>query len=315
LLLIRPMLATARWLVAQAAEPARVKRRLIAVGVGTLAFLALVPLPAGIAADGIVEASRAHFVFPPRDVRVVAVAARVAGSAAVLRLEAPDLVGERARVAALHAEALERWRRAIDSPETGSAQAAAEAADGAGRTLAGIDAEIARLTVAAEPGWDPLDAGDYAGAWVAPDRTRPLAVAIRPGAMRLHALVSEADAEGLRSGSGDAVARIAGRADRRFAARITRIDREARDTLPATALGRPGGGAIAVDPADPSGRRAETPLVSVWLAPTADAPALRHGQRIELRLGAPPRPALWQAAVAAARWLETPVAQPGGNGL
>jgi putative peptide zinc metalloprotease protein len=133
--------------------------------------------------------------------------------------------------------------------------------------------------------------------------------------MRLHALVTEADAEALRTGDGKAVARIAGRADRRFAARIVRIDREARDTLPAAALGRPGGGNIAVDPTDPSGRSAETPMVSVWLTAAADAPALRHGQRVELRLGAPSRPALWQAATAAARLLETPVAPGDGNVL
>lgn len=315
LLLVRPALATARWLIAEATAPAQVKRRLFAVAGGSLAFLALVPLPAGISADGIVEASGARFVFPPRDVRIAAVAAIGNGDGPVMQLEAPDLLGERARVAAVQSEALELWRRAADSPEAGSAQVAAKAAEGAAHTLAGLDAEIARLTVASAPGWDPLDAADYAGAWVAPDRTRPLAVAIGRGAMRLHALVSEADAEVLRSGGGDAVARIAGRADRRFPARITRIDREARDTLPAAALGRPGGGNIAVDPTDSSGRRAETPMVSVWLTTGADAPTLRHGQRVELRLGAPSRPALWQAAAAAARLLETPVALDGVNAL
>ena len=141
--------------------------------------------------------------------------------------------------------------------------------------MARIDTEITRLTVASTPGWDPLDAGDYAGSWVAPDRTRPLAVAIAPGAMRLHALVTEADAETLRRA----------------------------------------GGSIAVDPTDPAGRRAEVPMVSVWLAPAAVAPPLKHGQRVEVRLGAPARPALWQVGFAAARMFETPVVPAAGNGV
>lgn len=315
LLLVRPALTTARWLIAEAAEPVRVRRRLVAMAAGTLAFLVLVPLPTGIAADGIAEATGARFVFPPRDVRVVAVAASGANGGQVLRLDSPDLIGERAVAAARQSEALERWRRAVDSPDNGNAQVAAEAASGQAAALARIDGEIDRLTVAATPGWDPLDAGDYAGSWIAPDRTRPLAVAIAPGAMRLHALVSEADAETLRRSGGDAVARVAGRPDRSFAATIIRIDRQARDTLPAAALGRPAGGNIAVDPTDASGRRAEVPMVSVWLSPAGRVPVLKHGQRVEVRLGAPARPALWQAGVAVARMLETPVVPPAGNGV
>ena len=128
LLLVRPALTTSRWLIAEAADPPRVKRRLVAITAGIAAFLMLVPLPAGIAADGIVEVTGARFVFPPRDVRVVAVNA--GGDAPLLRLESPDLVGERALAAARQSEALERWRRAVDSPDGGSAQAAAELASG-----------------------------------------------------------------------------------------------------------------------------------------------------------------------------------------
>lgn len=315
LLLVRPALTTARWLIAEAGDPARVRRQLVAVTAGSAAFLALVPLPAGIGADGIVEATGARFVFPPRDVQVVAVSNAGAGDATLLRLASPDLVGERALTAARQSEALERWRRAVDNPDGNSAQAAAQAAAGQSAALARIDAEMARLTVTATAGWDPLDAGDRAGSWISPDRTRPLAVAITPGAMRLHALVSEADAEVLRRTDGTATGRVAGRPDLAFDAMVTRIDREARETLPAAALGRPAGGSIAVDPTDPAGRRAEVPMVSVWLATAAGTPALKHGQRVEVRLGAPARPAAWQAAVAVARMLETPVVPPAGNGV
>jgi hypothetical protein len=45
-------------------------------------------------------------------------------------------------------------------------------------------------------------------------------------------------------------------------------------------------------------------MVSVWLVPEGPVPALRHGQRIELRIGAPARPLLWQAAQSALRLLD-----------
>ena len=311
LLLLRPAAATARWLLAEAADRHAVRRRLLVFGGSVAALLALVPFPAGIAADGIADSTGALFVFPPGDVRIAAVAPPGArGDRVLLQLDSADLAAKRIELTTRQAQMLERWRGANDRGEA-DAQVAAEAAAGLGRSLTALDGEAARLTVAPRRGWDPLDAEAYLGSWVAPDRSRPLAVAIEPGRLRVHAVVPQSDADALRHGGGTAQARVAGRPDLRFAARIMRIDGQALDQLPSAALGRPGGGSVAVDPHDAAGRRTVEPMVGVWLAPEGRSPPLRYGQRIEVRFGLPPRPLLWQAAAAATRLLDDRATRPG----
>jgi hypothetical protein len=87
-------------------------------------------------------------------------------------------------------------------------------------------------------------------------------------------------------------------------AHVERISDTAVETLPSEALGRPAGGPITVDPSDPLGRRALTPVVEVWLAVAPGPVVLRHGQRVELRFGTAARPLAWQAVEAALRLLD-----------
>lgn len=303
LLLVRPAIATGRRLVAMAAEPADVRRRLALAAAATGAALLLVPVPAGVPATGIVEAEGARFLYPPRDVRVVSVEDGAGNGAPRLRLESPELADAQRQAAIRGAEAMARWRQAMDQGGEG-AQAAAEAAAAQQLAAEALAEEEARLTIADLPGWDPLRAADFAGSWVAPDPRAPLAVAIPEKAWRIRAVVPETEADRVRAAGGRAAVRIAGRPELRLQARVLRISDTAAETLPSEALGRPAGGAITVDPADPLGRRATSPFVEVWLAVTPGPVALRHGQRVELRFGAPARPVAWQAASAAFRLLD-----------
>jgi putative peptide zinc metalloprotease protein len=304
LLLVRPAIATARRLVAMAAEPARVRWRL-ALSAGLLcALFLLVPVPAGLRAVGVVEAEGARFLYPPRDVRVVAVeAGGGSGDAPRLQLESPELADAQRQAAIRGAEAMARWRQVLDRGGDG-AQAAAEAVAGQQLAAEALAAEEARLTIAAMPGWDPLRAAEYAGSWVSPNPRAPLAVAIPGDAWRIRAVVPEADADRLRGAESIAEARIAGRPDIRMQARVDQISDTAVETLPSEALGRPAGGPITVDPADPLGRRATAPVVEVWLSVAPGPVALRHGQRVELRFGTAARPLGWQGVEAALRLLD-----------
>lgn len=299
LLVIRPALSTGRRLVAMAADPARIRRRLLLFVAAVAAVLLLVPVPAGVSSVGVVEAKGARFIYPPRDVRVREVApSGAANGVTALQLESPDLADAQRQADIRTAEAMARWRQATSLGEEG-AQAAAETAAGQQAISATLAQEEAMLQLQASAGWDPLNAADYAGSWVSPNPRQPLAVVLPGNAWRLHALVAEAEADRLRNGSGAAAVRIAGRPDLRFGARIERIASTATLRLPSEALGKPAGGPLTVDPADPTGRRLLIPMVDVWLVPDAGAPALRHGQRLELRLGAPARPLAWQAVTAA----------------
>ncbi len=304
LLVVRPALATGKRLVAMAAAPETVRRRLRVFALAVLAVVLLPPLPAGISAPGIIEARGARFIYPPRDVRIVSVSptGNHDGGPALL-LESPELIEAQRNASIRGAEAMARWRRAIDLGEVG-AQAAAEAAVSQQTIAAALGREAAMLEVPAAAGWDPLDAAEYAGSWVAPNPRMPLSVVLPARGWRIHAVIAEREADRIRAGGDMARVRIAGRPEQSFHARIERVADNATRQLPSPALGRPAGGPLTVDPADPGGRRATAPLVSVWLVPQPDAPALRHGQRAEIRMGAPARPLAWQAAEAAMRLLD-----------
>lgn len=309
LLLVRPLIGTTRMLLAQAEDRSTMRRKLTVAGVAALALVALLPLPAGVAAVGIAEVPGARFLYPPRDVKVAAVApAGTRGEGVQLQLLAPDLETEQRQVALRAAEAMSRWRLASEVGAV-AAQAAAEAAAGQQLAATALATEAARLEVAGTQGWDPLDAEIYLGGFVPGGRRQPIAVVLPPGPMRIHAVVPELEAAALRNGARTAQARVAGRPELTFEARIVRVSDEAGLRLPAEALGKPAGGPITIDSGDGSGLAAATPLVSVWLEPVGAAPALRHGQRLDVRIGTPPRPLLWQAAAKALRLLDRDAVQ------
>jgi putative peptide zinc metalloprotease protein len=295
LLVVRPLIATARLLLSQAEDRSAMQRRLTVAGAAGFALVALLPFPAGVVAAGIVEVPGARFVFPSRDVRVASVAP-AGSSGGQLQLVAPDLALEQRQVALREAEAMSRWRLASETGDV-SAQAAAESAAGLQDTAVALADEAAGLEVRDAAGWDPLDSEAYRGAFVPGGRRQPLAVALPTGALRIHAVVPERDAAALRSGTPTARVRVAGRPELAFYAQLLRISAEAGHQIPAEALGKPAGGPIALDVGDGSGMRSAAPLVSVWLEPSEEAPTLRHGQRVEVRIGTPPRPLLWQGVV------------------
>jgi putative peptide zinc metalloprotease protein len=303
LLVVRPSLATARALLAMAEDKPRTARRLALFAALSIGALALVPVPAGIKAYGVVEAPDARFVYPPVDARVEFVRpVNSTASGPALRLHSPELDEMQQKAELESARALARWRDAIDLGLPGAQSAAEQLAAHQSEAESRLS-DRALLRVDDATGWDPLDAEAYAGSWVRPNPARPLAVSLPSPTRRIHAVFDNSSAETLAPGQ-TARVRIAGRPDQAFTATVLRVAEGQGSQLPSPALGRPAGGPFAVEPGDSTGRQATRSLVSVWLAPEQGAPALRHGQRVDLRIGAPPRPLLWQAAVAAMRLLD-----------
>jgi putative peptide zinc metalloprotease protein len=300
LLFIRPPLAAARTLLTSAEDRPAMRRKLLITGGIAVGLLVLLPLPAGVATVGVVERPGATLLFAPRDARVGAVAAAgvMAAGATPLLLEATEADADVAAMAARRAAALIDWRRQSDAGAA-SAQAAAEIVTRIDAQTAALAAESARLAwqSAHTARFDPLDSADYTGSYVAIARGRPLALIDRGGAARLHLLLPEDQAGAVEQGQ-RLRARLAGLPGD-FGATITRVAPVADSRLPSAALGREAGGPIETVPGEL--RSAHAAFISVWAAPDADAPALLLGQRIDARIGLPPRPLVWQAIVAARR--------------
>ncbi|WP_199555586.1 hypothetical protein [Sandaracinobacteroides hominis] len=304
LLIVRPVHATARTLIAMAPEPSPVKRKLWISAAVAAAVALFLPLPAGVPASGLVELPASTLIYAPRDARLLAVApaGRAAANTPLLLLESPDATEDRAIAAARREAAVITWRRAADTG-AGGTQSAAEQVQRLDTQLAALDNEVARLeTVSEAPGrFDPLDSSSYAGGWVSIARDKPLAVLQREGPARLHLLVAE-DRIGSISPGDRVTARIWGRPGQ-FRATVERVGERIVD-LPSAALGRGAGGSIETRPDDPKGKAAVASHVEFWARPDADAPPLFMGQRIEARIGQPPRPLAWQLGAAALRLLD-----------
>lgn len=304
LLVVRPPLATGRALMAMASDPAPVRRRLRITAAIIFAAAALVPLPAGIAASGVVERPQSVLVFAPRDARLAAVAPAgpIAAGAPLVSLQAPEAEADRAVIAARREAAVIAWRRASDAGASGT-QSAAEQVQRLDTQLRALDDEVARLeTIATAPGrFDPLDSAEREGGWISTARDRPIGVLERAGPTRLHLLVAEEHIGALAAGD-RLTARIWGRPGQ-FGATVERVG-ERIAQLPSASLGRGAGGHIETRPDDSAGKAPATGQIEFWATPDADAPPLLIGQRVDVRIGQPPRPLLWQLAAAAIRLLD-----------
>ena len=274
LLVGRPLIGALRWLAAVSDRPAQTRHRLIGFAVAVGAGL-LIPLPASVVLDGVVERQNLTFVYP-------AVAARLAPGGSQFSTAEADL--KAAENDARHEAAVVQWRQALDEGREDirsygdTAQALAVQARQARQDVADLHTGLAGAT--------PLDEDDRRGSTVSLG-ARPVAVRLPSAGFIIRAVGRESDRaaiEQARTGSarplGSPVA---------FRVAIRGVAPQASVELPAPALGRPGGGKIAVLPGDRSGRRAADPLVVVDLAPQGAVPALRHGQRVEVRLDAAPQ--------------------------
>jgi putative peptide zinc metalloprotease protein len=271
-----------------------------AAGLALAAALAFVPVPRFVVAEGVVAGPGLAFAYPRTDGRILTVAAAgPAGAAPVLALDNPETARQLAQLRA-EAESLAveaRQARATGAPRM---DAAPERARAVAQQIARLEEERAAQELRAEGlWWEPLRAERLAGAWVRRDDQRPLGALIRADARPEILLVLDQwdgpFALAALAGGEAIPMRLAGGTRASFHARPQGPVVEAREALPSPALGTPGGGRI---PARLDERDQARPVERVFelrLAPEADAPPLRPGQRVEARIPLPPAPLAEQA--------------------
>lgn len=283
LLLFRPMASSLRWLRSVSSDTARLQRRLILLGVA-VAVLLLLPLPSTIHLDGVVERQGLSLVYPSRAAPLAA-QGRLAFSETEAQLELAELEAK-------HQQTIRQWRHALEEgqPDARSygeeAQVLAKQAADLRQDVADLRGQLAGRDVT------PLDIEYWRGSWV-PVTGRPIAVKMPTDRYVIRAVGQERDRD-LLSRTREGRARPLGHPEAAFGVKLTTIEPGTAENLPSAALGRRGGGHIAIDPADQAGRRAAEPVVATMLQPEVGAPALRHGQRVEIRMRGPLRPLILQ---------------------
>lgn len=106
----------------------------------------------------------------------------------------------------------------------------------------------------------------------------------------VRASVSQVDISLMRQGIERVEVRLAERLERVYPAQVEREVPAASKELPSPALGKPGGGAIAVDPADPEGLRAYESVFHFDLRLPPDTPVNGVGGRVYVRFYHQPEP-------------------------
>jgi len=277
LLAARPLAGSLRWLLAVADDRVATRTRLM-IAVAAAAIVLLIPLPSHVALDGVVERDGLTLVYPARAAAMTATGP-LAFSTAEAELDVAELEARRQI-------AVTAWRQALDDGH--DARAFAEEAQAldveAARSRSDVKALAAGL---AGPSLAPLDLEDHRGSTVAA-AGRPLAVRLPRSGFTIRAVGRETARAAIQAARGGRARALGDPAT--FPVTIVSVAAAASDDLPSAALGRPGGGAIAVAPGDRSGRRAAEPMVLVNAVAAGRAPALRHGQRLELRIDGAPRP-------------------------
>jgi putative peptide zinc metalloprotease protein len=106
---------------------------------------------------------------------------------------------------------------------------------------------------------------------------------VPPRAPTVLAIVDQADEELIRGHGTDALLRLSSAPDTTWHARVVRAVPAASRDLPSSALGRHGGGEVAIDPRDESGRKALTSHFQYELALPEDFPYRIIGNRVSIR--------------------------------
>jgi putative peptide zinc metalloprotease protein len=303
LLIYRPLRMHCRVLLTQSADAAKTRRKLIGVGAAAIVALFILPLPNGQRAEAMAEMDGAAFVYAPREGRVVSVAP-ANGSGTLLVLEDPELPLLRRELAARRALAAVRYQNALAASGTNprsveNARAIMDDVINLDRQLEKMDAEELRLTASGTPAdrWNPLQSTDLIGSWISPNTDRPLGLNAARAPVQVRALIPEQNADGIAIGQN---AKIRLGNSMAMSGAVTRIETRASDRLPTVALGRSGGGRIALNPDDQSGRTAQQKYINVWISisDAAQRARLHHGQILAVRFSEGARPLAWQLASA-----------------
>jgi putative peptide zinc metalloprotease protein len=278
--------------------------RLRAIAAITLAaaaiggVLAYVPAPLRTRAEGVVWIPDEAFVRAETDgfvERVVASpGARVAPGDVLFICRDPDLRTEAAVLAARLRELEARYAEQAQR-DLVQAQIVEEERRYAAERLAEVRRRIDGLTIRSRTAGEfvvPL-AENIPGRYVR--RGEVLAYVVELDTITVRAVVSQADIALVRERTRGVQVRLAEEIARAVPALVSRIAPQAEERLPTPALGRQGGGQVAVDPTDPQGMRAIQTLFQVDLELPATTRLLTVGGRAYVRFdhGAEPLAAQW----------------------
>ncbi len=263
--LAAPVWRVARWLWRSPEATGVRLRGALALGVAATAGLAvLVALPVSdrTQAPGIVWLPDEAFVRLPCDARVeaflVADGARVEPGTPLVRLSNEELLADLARARGQWRSAqIERLQRFdSDAARAAAAEDEIRRLESETRRLQALadqltlTAAVAGRVVIAEP-------QRLLGRWLPQGET--VAQVLPPGPARVRALVRNDDVARVRRQPGTIAVQLAHNRQPAFEAALERaIPRGSRE-LPSAALGERGGGPLATDPVDPSGRTGQEP--------------------------------------------------------
>lgn len=261
----------------------------LAVIGGLVAFLALVPFPAHVRAQGLVHADLRADVTSRVEGEVVELlaepGAQVRRGQPLVRLTDPSRGWERdvARSRLAEVDALILKARNEDSASLDPLQRRRVSVV---RRLARMEADLAAEVVTA-----PID-----GLWVAPgvehqvgrwlSRGTRLGRVVHPEGSHFRAVVTQEDADRLFEGEmRRPEVRLRGRADQNLPVSKLQVIPADQTQLPSAALGWSGGGDMPVSSQDPEGRQSAEPffLIRASLAPQPGLPSAPDGRSGEIR--------------------------------
>jgi putative peptide zinc metalloprotease protein len=278
-----------RWLamnVFDRLSPKRPKRVLTGLALALVAAVLWLPLPhrtqvegvLSLPETGVLRAGQSGFV----QARLAEPGTVLPPGAPVLRLHAPELQAEQAGQQARVLGAQVRLD-AARSTDPAAAERLASEWRAQQAALDDLQARQQRLEVAvAAPGrlWQAR-AEDLDARWVTQGEV--VAYVLPDAPPRLRVVVDQADATLIRHHTREVSVRTRFEPGRSWPATVLRSVPAASDQLPSAALGRSGGGGVATDPRDDSGRRALATHFELELALPPDYPHRVIGARASVR--------------------------------
>ena len=266
---------------------------------GSLSLLSFLPFPSSFKAPGILEAAEHVTVVnsAPGFIREIPKTSGtlVKAEEILVRLVSEEQKYEIEEVRASLREAQARYLKAMMSSQADLKSIKSLIATIQER-LERLYAEQADLVIKAEFAglWVAPDIEDYTGMWI--HRGTPIGQLVNDEAFYFSSVVSQQDisrvfSDEIRSSE----VRLAGQAAEVIPVLdITKIPAEQRE-LPSAALGYVGGGEIAIDIEDTSGKVAAEPFYEVRLSISKDSNAvLYHGRSGRVKFKLPPEPLLRQ---------------------